>query len=90
MPSIPARTASKGYIPYFLVGQDAAGRKLKPTPRSPQMLLGKQPQARNHRLAGLPRRNRLTERCGMAGSPKVFKPLAAKDLECGSFVGAFS
>ena len=53
-----------GRIPYFLVGQDAAGRKPKPTPCSPQMLLGKQSQARNRRLEGLSRCNHLTKNTG--------------------------
>ena len=51
-------------IPYCLVRQGAAGRKPKPTPCSPQMLLGKQPQARNHRLEGLPCCNPLTKNMG--------------------------
>ena len=35
-------------IPYFLVKQDAAGGKPKPTPCSPQMLLRGQPQPQNY------------------------------------------
>ena len=47
--------------PILLFGQDAAGRKPKPTHCSPQMLLGKQLQARNHRLKGLSHRNHLAK-----------------------------
>ena len=48
--------------PILLFGQDAAGRKPKPTHCSPQMLPGKQLQARNHRLKGLSHRNQLTKK----------------------------
>ena len=53
-----------GCIPCFLVGQDAAVRKPKPTLCSPRMLPGRQAQARNHRLERLPRRNRLASKIG--------------------------
>lgn len=40
-------------------------RIAKPTSCSLRMLLGKQPQARNHRLGGLSRRNHLTKKYGI-------------------------
>ena len=60
--SFPCRT---GRIPYPLVRRDAAGRKPKPTPGSPQMLLRKQPSARNHQMKGLPRRDHATDKYRM-------------------------
>ena len=48
--------------PILLFGQNAADRKPKPTHCSPQMLLGKQLQARNHRLKGSSHRNHLTKK----------------------------
>ena len=64
------RRRDMGCVSYFLIGQGAAGRKPKPTPRSPQMPLGKQPQARNHRLERLPRRNQLTKKLGCSRFPE--------------------
>ena len=71
-----SETKQDGRIPYFLVGQDAAGRKPKPTPCSPQMPLGKQPQARNRRLEGLLRCNHLTKKYRMTRFPEGIRTVS--------------
>ena len=51
----------KGASRIFWLDRMLANPRPKPTPCSPRMRLGKQPQTRNHRLEGVQRRNHLTK-----------------------------
>ena len=57
-------------VPYFLIGHGAAGRKPKPTSRSPRMPRGNQPQARNHRLEKIAAPQSIDQKIGMRPVPR--------------------